>query len=229
MKKRSFLIICFLLYFVCIGAAVATRNSYTDIWAEVRAQPQDSVKYVFRKDKDSYFTASPQSLLDQSPLIVLATADSEGENSSKTFLTKMTIQKIYKNQVGLTGDKLIVCEPVRLGKFPAENGKTPLYTMEMSQGNGHLARSKIFPGQEYILFLKKFLPDGYRTELPTYGMVESPYAKLSPNSNMTAKQYQQPVWPIDYKLSSQYEILLQDDKQIDTFFETKQKILSLLK
>ncbi|MDU6345546.1 MAG: hypothetical protein E6593_02215 [Clostridium sp.] len=98
MKKYSWVFLCLFLYLVCIGAGVATRNSYTDIWAEVPAQSQDRIKYVFREDKDAYFTASPQSILDQAAVIVSATANSEGENKGKTFLTEMTVNKIYKKR-----------------------------------------------------------------------------------------------------------------------------------
>ena len=228
MKKYSWVFLCLFLYLICIGAGVTTRNSYTDIWAEVPAQPQDRVKYVFHEDKDAYFTASPQSILDQTAIIVSAIANSEGKNSGKTFLTEMTVNKTYKNDGSFTGNTLIVCEPIRLDKITSQKDGKPLYTMEMLQGRGHRARTKIVPGKNYILLLKEFLPQGYHTEIPTYTMIESPYAKLSPDSAITAEQYEKPVWPIDYEQSKQYEILLQNKNQMKIFFDTKKKILSLL-
>lgn len=98
----------------------------------------------------------------------------------------------------------------------------------MLQGRRHRARTKITPGKNYILLLREFLPKGYRTEIPTYTMIESPYAKLSPDSITTAEQYAKPTWPIDYEQSKEYEILLQDKNQTNTFFDTKKKVLSLL-
>lgn len=228
MKKYNWVFLCLFLYLVCIGAGITTRNSYTDIWAEVPAQPQDRIKYVFREDKDAYFTASPQSILDQAAVIVSATANSEGESKGKTFLTEMTVNKIYKNDGSFIGTTLVVCEPIRLNKITSQKDGKPLYTMEMLQGRGHRARTKITPGKNYILLLREFLPKGYRTEIPTYTMIESPYAKLSPDSITTAEQYAKPTWPIDYEQSKEYEILLQDKNQTNPFFDTKKKVLSLL-
>lgn len=228
MKKFSWIFLCLFLYLICIGAGIATRNSYTDIWSEVPSQPHDQVKYVYHEDKIKYFAAPAETIIDNSPLIVSATANSEGKNSGKTFLTTVTVDKIYKNELGFTGNTLVVCEPIRLNKIIHSDGTPTLYTMEMSQGRGHRARTKIVPGKRYILLLKEFLPKGYHNDPPVYTMIESPFAKLSPDSNMTAEQYPKPSWPINYEDSKQYEILLQDKISVQSFFNSKEKILSTL-
>ncbi|WP_101697158.1 hypothetical protein [Clostridium minihomine] len=227
MKKRYVIFISLFLYLICIGAGVATRNSYTDIWAEAKSQSPENVGYIFFDDKESLIQASVQSIYDEAPIIVLATANTEGDNHGKTFFTEVTVKKVFKNDGSLTGNTLVVCEPIQLEKTTSEKTGLPIYSMQTLHGKS-FSRTKIIPGHDYILFLKSFLPKEYRTDPPTFTMIDSPYAKLMPDSTITAENYPKPVWAIDYEKSLQYEILLQDQNLVKTFFDTKKELLSLM-
>ena len=227
MKKHDWIFISLFLYLICIGAGAATRNSYTDIWEEVKTQSPKEVNYVFFDDKKSLIQVSAQSIYDEAPIIVLATANTEGENHGKTFFTEVTVKKVFKNDGSLTGNTLVVCEPIRLEKTTSEKTGLPIYSMQTLRSKS-FSRTKLIPGHDYILFLKSFLPEEYQMESPTYTMIDSPYAKLMPDSTTTAENYPKPVWPIDYEDSLQYEILLQDKELLKTFFEQKKELLSLV-
>lgn len=230
MKKWYWLFLSLILFLTCVGAGLYTRSSFTDYWLEAKQQ-LDEVTYNFQPeaaDLPLNINASTQSVLEASPVIVLATADRESEFHGKSFLTEMKVEKILKNDGNLTGDRIVVCEPIDLlptKEVPGMQGTG--YTM-CPTVLGTVSRTKIVKDQQYLLMLEDLYPDKQESKLPSYLLIHSPYAKLIPSSANNAQNYSKPLWPISYKDASKYEILLQDTNQVQTFYHTKAELLSQL-
>ncbi|MDU6347937.1 MAG: hypothetical protein E6593_14420 [Clostridium sp.] len=222
------------------------KSTYVDVWAAVRVQSEGEVQYIFRGDRPSNplsLNASAQKILDSAEVVVLAHAEQESSYEGNSFLTEMTVQKILKNDGTLNGDRFTVCEPITIDDKKAKGSSKVSYlicagsTNGMSTNGGAFSRTKIVPGQNYVLFLRHFLPEGWNPNPPMYTLIDSPYAKLLPDSTVTAETYQTPVqeddsyqiWSMPFSKSLSYEILLQSRAEQTLFFQRKQELLSLLK
>ncbi|WP_283606856.1 hypothetical protein [Faecalispora anaeroviscerum] len=245
MKKYYWVFLSLFLYLVCAGIGITVKSTYVDLWAAVHAQPEGEVEHVFRRDQINNplsLNASAQKILDSAEVVVLARAEQESTYEGKSFLTEMTVQKILKNDGTLNGDRFTVCEPIAIADKQAQGSGIVLYSVHAGSTNGFgikgaFSRTKIVQGKTYVLFLRHFLPEGWNASPPLYTLIDSPYAKLLPDSTVTAETYQTPVqedvslgaWAMPFSESLSYEILLQSKEEQALFFQRKQELLSLLK
>lgn len=239
LKRFYWVFASLLLYLVCIGAGLRTQATYTDMWSEAKAR-LDRCIYQYGEDSPSSdHGVNPSDLgkvLEKAEIIVTASAEGEGDYHGNSFLTPMEVQRVMKGDKNLQGKKIMVCEPIELQEYRA-SAETPADWIKrfgtkniIFTGNdiGAGARTKIMSGRNYVLLLRSFYPKEKKTAVPYYTLTESPYAKLSPDSGVTADTYQKPLSPISFGEAKKYEILLQDKSWIKTFFRNKEKMLSLL-
>lgn len=244
MKKYNWVFLSLFLYLACAVIGIAVKSTYVDVWAAVQAQPAGEVKYVFREDRPTPLSldASAQKILDNAAVVVLARAEQESSYEGKSFLTEMTVQKILKNDGTLNGDHFTVCEPIAIDDRKKEGGSEVTYVIEAGSTNGMstrgvFSRTKIVPGQNYVLLLRHFLSEGWEPNPPMYTLIDSPYAKLQPDSAVGAENYKTPVqsgidvkiWTMPFSESLSYEILLQSKGEQTLFFQRKHELISLLK
>lgn len=246
MKRYYWVFLSLFLYLTCAGIGLAVKSTYVDVWAAARAQPEGEVKYVFRRDQIKSplsLNASAQDILDSADVIVLAQAKQESSYEGKSFLTEMTVQKILKNDGSLKSENFTVCEPIAIYDKQMDESNKVSYSIRAGSTSGMgikgaFSRTKIVEGQTYVLFLRHFMPEGWEPSPPIYTLIESPYAKLLPNSVVNAENYQTPVletdlsiemWSMPFSETLSYEILLQSKEEQILFFENKRKLLSLLK
>ena len=249
MKWRYWIgIWCFLLI-VSLIVGFRTRASYTDRmsdWPTVL-----NAQYLYNNGTiGSASNINYHTLESQSQLVVKCSFTGVRKAENQCYLSTLTISQVYKGSKMLRGETIQVFEPVSTIKFSANNlkalddpnnksmyqeyielnqkfdidGKNDyLESMNyMSDGFGH--STMFVTGHNYLLFL---VPK-QSSSSTTYLLIDSPYAKLTLDSGVTAKTYLQPPKIISMKESLNYEILLKDSKSIGAFFKIKQSILSNL-
>ncbi|MDR0499997.1 MAG: hypothetical protein LBG97_01945 [Coriobacteriales bacterium] len=241
---------------VCVVFGVLTRCSYSDAALDYKNLLDMRYQYMavqnlnvqentdFNSPLD--LNADVTDIIEQSPIIVKCEFDGDRKYLYQAFLSQVRVTQVLKGDSSLNGKTIPVFEPVKITKSMDPNGTESSVTNDngtgfvgidyhkymMPSGMYNCGYTMLKAGDSYLLFLsaKEYHPAEDRTGKATeYVFVEHPYAKLNLSTTVGAKDYVLPKSPyMTLAQSLEYEIVLSNLSDADTYFSKKDKILLTL-
>ena len=241
MKLRYWVIIWSAIAAACFAAVIITKTSYTSLSPQSKEVTKSMYGYwldLLPVNNTDYST-----LAKNAELVVKGRFDGKRILANEACLSEVKISKVFKGDDSFSGKSFEIYEPIHVQRD--KNTGNPGYNdyqkmvkhfnwqgkkwIVMSNSSGNDCFSGYTPMNsecEYLLFLKR--QESFSDKKSGYfAQIESPYSKIM-ITNSDASAYKKPEEYISFDEASKYEILLNHDKKIKKYFDSKINILKSL-
>lgn len=230
---------------VCITAGLYTRASITDF--EANQEKLMNSPYLYVGGTEITLKCDSKDIIEKSQLIVVCKYNGVREMQNRCFLSQVNVTDVLKGDKNIIEKTINVYEPIgcyteSVASFKISSGydmfKSKFHFEDnmkfisiSSEYQGYLSSTLMTTSNEYLLLLKPreyYKSDEAKIKSPDYRPIESPYSKLTLDSNLNKDTYIPPQEYISLKESLQYEILIRDKQGIEMFFRNKNEIINSL-